>query len=117
MAATLTDEARELCEKYIGRLLDEWEVPVQVRIGLTGGGGVKLPDVTVVRERLVRRLRDTCWQDHRGRPKGFLVNHADPGIPWVRLSTPNIGLLLGLTHTAVVKSLQRTAKLVDTAVT
>lgn len=116
MAATLTPEARELCEQYIGRLLDEWEVPLELRIAIAAGASVKTRQVTRLRDRLIWQLRRTCWQEKGMRPKSFLFDcSVDPGRPWRSLSSKNIGSLLGLTHVAVLRSIERTAETVDTA--
>lgn len=110
MAATLTDEAREWAKAYIERLLKKWKASDDDRKALLARNTtLKSCAVVRLRRRLVGTLRDTCWQDHRQRPARFSIDSADPGIPWVRLSTTNIADLLNLTHGTVVQILKRTA--------
>lgn len=113
MAATLTDEARVLGKAYIHGLLIQWAVSEGTwKDLLATNTTLKSCAVVRLRRRLVRTLRERCWQDHRQRPENFLIDCTEPGAfpgQWHPLSTTNIADLLNLTHGTVVHALQRTA--------
>jgi len=110
MAATLTDEARELAKTYIQQLLDQWDVPDGVRHDLmVQNTTLKSVAIVRIRRQLVRILRDRCWQDSLWRPEEFLIDHAKPEGPWHHLTTTNIGRLLEVHYTTVIGLLKPTA--------